>query len=771
MPELAVQPQLGPYLLLREAGQGGMAIVFEALDTRSEQIVAVKLLKTPLLTPERQAEMVARLGREAQILARLSHPGIVTLREGPRRQDSPSNGLHYIVLEYLDGATLRSWLTRGPLSPDQTLYLLEQIAEALDALHDAGFVYCDLKPSNVMLLRDGGVKLIDFGTARQTAAWEPIRDTNPAETFVGSPADVAPERIAGRPGGPASDIWSLGVLLYEMLTGSLPFLGETRAEVLQQIASAPPAPLPPASIKIERVMRRALEKDPDRRYPSACAMVSDYALAIGVSTRWALEGMPEKSTPSPAKRRPPPPDPLRRVRRVLAGTAIACSIGLALTGLVSLWALHRPHRARFVSESAALPPPSLPRPRVDLSRPRVDVSTPPVRVRVAAARQERRRPEAVLIAPRAPKSRGTGEKRVFPPAERTAAVRPKDHRPARSVAPLRVARAVTAPVLPPIPRPQIVPQPRVKIAPAYTLTALGPLGDGVHGLNDHGQSVGGLDGYAVLWHDGTLRRLDSPVAQTKLTPYSEAAAINNEGQVVGFSHFHAFLWQDGQMTDLGTLVGRQSNAAALNDQGMVVGTSHNHAVLWQNGQIKDLGTLGGEESHARAVNNRGQIAGVSYTPTGYYHAFLWQDGAMQDLGTLGGPSSMAVAINDQGQVAGLSVTASGATHAFLWQDGRMTDLGTLSGDSQALGIGPRGEVVGASAGHAVLWRDGDIQDLNRLVGPDFDGTLLRAVAVNAQGQVLCYGHRRGGSATQAFLLTPNAERSASRAIDISPPPR
>ena len=516
------------------------------------------------------------------------------------------------------------------------------------------------------------------------------------------------------PATPASDLWGLGVLLYEMLTGGLPFAADTRVSLLRRIAGEAPAPLPPAHARVERVVRRALEKDPPRRHPTARALVQDYADAVGIPTCWSFE-----PTPLPPAAAPAPPPAVRR-RQPRTAAAMAGAAALLIGGLAVPALLRHPPGA--ANREGTRPPRPL----------------APVQVRIAAARQERRStstPEALL----SPVPLPGGDTTPDPPLRLL--------KPLGLVKPPRI---VQESLVVPVPA---APPPATRAA-AYTVTALGPLGDDIQGLNDRSQSVGGLNGFAVLWEDGALRRLDPPPVHTALTPYSEAAAINDQGQVVGFSHRHAFLWQAGRMTDLGTPAGSPSNATALNDQGQVVGTSHGHAVLWQDGQVTDLGTLGGEESHARAINDRGQVAGVSYTAKRYYHAFLWDDGTMQDLGTLGGPSSLATAINDRGQVAGLSITASGATHAFLWQDGHMQDLGALAGASQACGIGPRGEVVGASAGHAVLWRNGKIVDLNRRAGPGFAGTLHRALAVNASGQILCYGQRRGSPLPQAFLLTP-----------------
>ena len=214
---VAGEQQLGHYALVREAGHGGTSVVYEARDTRIGRRVALKVVNVPQhLTAEQREAMLARLGREARAIARLSHPSIVSIYDIGEEADR-----HFLVMEYLEGQTLRDRLAAGPLSPGEAAHVLDQIAGALDAVHAEGVTHRDIKSSNVMLLPDGRAKLMDFGVARQ------VDDTmvTQAGMMVGSPVYMAPELIGGAEANNASDLWSLGVLLYEMLSGKPPFPG------------------------------------------------------------------------------------------------------------------------------------------------------------------------------------------------------------------------------------------------------------------------------------------------------------------------------------------------------------------------------------------------------------------------------------------------------------------------------------------------------------------------------------------------------------------
>ncbi len=279
MPELTQVPTterpgqtLGNYTLLREAGRGGMSVVYEATDDRMERRVALKVVTVPAhLSPKQYEELVARLRREARAIARLSHPNVVHVYDVGEQA-----GAHYIVMEFLDGQTLRERLDSEPLSPEEAAGILDQVAAALDAVHAEGVVHRDIKPSNVMLLPDGRVKLMDFGVARQTD------DTlvTQAGMMVGSPAYMAPELINGGQASVSSDLWSLGTLLYQMLAGHPPFGSKNIPTVLYQVTHADPEPLKGAPPRVQKVITRALEKSPAKRFQSGREMAEAFRAAV-----------------------------------------------------------------------------------------------------------------------------------------------------------------------------------------------------------------------------------------------------------------------------------------------------------------------------------------------------------------------------------------------------------------------------------------------------------------------------------------------------------
>ena len=271
-----INPALGadltPYRLLREIGRGGMSVVYEACDVRTGQRVALKVLALPFaVTAARRSDLVARFRREERAVSRLSHPNIVTIQEIGER-----GGLHFIAMEYLPGESLRARLERGPLPLPEAGRVLTQIAAALMAVHGAGIVHRDVKPSNIMLLPDGSAKLLDFGVARHSD------DTaiTSGGLVVGSPAYLSPEQVRGGDGTAASDVWALGVLLSEMLAGHPPFRATDVAAVMYQVIHEPPRPVPGLPPAVGKVLKRALDKAPERRFPSAQALAEAFAAAL-----------------------------------------------------------------------------------------------------------------------------------------------------------------------------------------------------------------------------------------------------------------------------------------------------------------------------------------------------------------------------------------------------------------------------------------------------------------------------------------------------------
>ena len=252
-------------------GAGGMGEVYRARDTTLGRDVALKILPAAFnADPDR----IARFRREAQVLATLNHPHIAAIY-GVEDAD----GCRALILELVDGPTLADRITEGPLSLEDTIIIARQICDALEAAHDGGIVHRDLKPANIKLRRDGTVKVLDFGLAKaleaapvETGAGPLPTITSPAMTrlgvILGTAAYMSPEQAKGRPADRRSDIWAFGCVLYEMLTGRRPFVGDDVSDTMAAVLRAEPdwSLLPPAvPPSIRRLLRRCLDKDRRRR--------------------------------------------------------------------------------------------------------------------------------------------------------------------------------------------------------------------------------------------------------------------------------------------------------------------------------------------------------------------------------------------------------------------------------------------------------------------------------------------------------------------------
>ncbi|MHB0980948.1 MAG: protein kinase domain-containing protein [Thermoleophilia bacterium] len=252
----------GRYLLGQILGRGGTCTVQRAWDTRLNRHVAIKRLEPPL---NDDAHARARFDREGKAIARLSHPNLVTLIDRGEADDGS-----YLVFEYVEGRSLKDLLkSAGPLEPRDAGQIAGQIAEGLAHAHSQGIVHRDVKPHNVLLDAEGRTKLTDFGIA---TGEEWTRMTHEG-SIVGSSRYMSPEQVQGRPVDQHTDIYSLGIVLYEMLTGAPPFQGSSIAEVGRQHIRTPPTPLrelvPYISEGMERVVMRCLEKLPENRFQSA----------------------------------------------------------------------------------------------------------------------------------------------------------------------------------------------------------------------------------------------------------------------------------------------------------------------------------------------------------------------------------------------------------------------------------------------------------------------------------------------------------------------
>ena len=287
--ELHAGQAFGDYTILETLGRGGMGQVYLARDARLGRKVALKLLPQGLAS---YAYFNRRFQQEARSAAAISHPQIAHIYEVGQTE-----GHHYIAMEYVAGVTLRKRLRSGEaLTTKEALRLAVHVAGALVAAHEAGIIHRDIKPENIMIRPDGYVKVLDFGLAKlvehQSLAFDPeatteaLNNTAPG-VVIGTPSYMSPEQARGLTADARTDVWSLGVVLYEMLTGSPPFNGQTRSDIIAEILKAEPpefaAPDSRLAPAVRAVLQRALNKDPAARYQTAAEMCAAVKSALDES--------------------------------------------------------------------------------------------------------------------------------------------------------------------------------------------------------------------------------------------------------------------------------------------------------------------------------------------------------------------------------------------------------------------------------------------------------------------------------------------------------
>ena len=267
---------LAHYRLADRLGAGGMGEVYAAEDTKLERRIALKILLPALAGDPLRLE---RFRREARAVAALNHPNIVTIHSVEE-----DRGVHFLTMELVEGETLRQRLRRGGLTLAELLELAVPLADAVGAAHERGITHRDLKPENVMVTRDGRVKVLDFGLAQlreRTVAVDSQAVTylTEAGTVMGTAAYLSPEQAMGREVDARSDIFSLGIVLFEMATGRHPFAGASAAEIISAILRDKPAPVTERNAALPdhlgRIVGRCLEKNPEHRYQSAKDLRND----------------------------------------------------------------------------------------------------------------------------------------------------------------------------------------------------------------------------------------------------------------------------------------------------------------------------------------------------------------------------------------------------------------------------------------------------------------------------------------------------------------
>ncbi|MFQ5603606.1 MAG: protein kinase [bacterium] len=304
------------YKVIRYLGGGGMGMVYMAEDINLKRTVALKFLQPNLVSDE---ETKKRFMHEAQAASALDHPRIGTIYE----VDETAAGEMFIAMAYYDGHTLKDRMAGGIVSVEEAVHFVQQIGSGLAKAHERGIVHRDVKPANIIITKDGFVKIVDFGLAKLGNA---TRITQ-AGTTMGTPAYMSPEQVRGQDIDHRSDIWSLGVMLYELLTGKLPFAGDNEMSMLYNIVNEAPVPMtelnhdvPPA---LERIIHKAIAKEVDQRYDSVQKMLTDLktirptrSFETDDVNTVVMRDKPVAKTPSAQQTKPHNADAQRTIPRV-----------------------------------------------------------------------------------------------------------------------------------------------------------------------------------------------------------------------------------------------------------------------------------------------------------------------------------------------------------------------------------------------------------------------------------------------------------------------
>jgi eukaryotic-like serine/threonine-protein kinase len=295
--------RFGRYEIVAELGRGAMGVVYKALDPQIGRTVAVKTVSLSGQEPDEEKEFRLRFNREAQAAGRLHHPGIVAIFDVG---ENPENGAPYIVLEYVAGESLNRILSREKKLPlDRALHLAEEVAEALDYAHAQGVIHRDIKPGNILLTEDGHAKIADFGIAKLNLA----HFTLPGKV-LGTPAYMSPEQLSGEGVDGRSDLFSLGVILYAMVTGHSPFQGDSATTVCFKVANREPVAASALDMtlpqELDEVIARAMAKNPEERYQRGAELAEDVRQLQGLfkpgSTTTSLRAIGPLATASTGTR-------------------------------------------------------------------------------------------------------------------------------------------------------------------------------------------------------------------------------------------------------------------------------------------------------------------------------------------------------------------------------------------------------------------------------------------------------------------------------------
>jgi len=321
---------IGSYVIVARVGGGGMGVVYQARDTRLGRTVALKFLP-PQWSHDDEARQ--RFVREAQAASATSHPNICTIHD----IETAPDGQLFIVMAYYEGQTLKQRLASGPLASDEALDIATQIADGLAKAHAQNVVHRDIKPGNVMLTEDG-VRIVDFGLATFADALKLTAE----HSTLGTAAYMSPEQVRGLAADARSDVWAVGVILYEMLTGRVPFQGSHAEAIAYAIRNETPAPIrasrPEVAEEIEHLVFRAMHKEPGIRFANgrelsrALRQVRGHSIPLEFRTEQVVVQKPAPPTPALDRN-------TSRRRVLIAAASAVLAIGVATTWLA--WPVER----------------------------------------------------------------------------------------------------------------------------------------------------------------------------------------------------------------------------------------------------------------------------------------------------------------------------------------------------------------------------------------------------------------------------------------------
>jgi serine/threonine protein kinase len=358
------------YRLLELIGSGGMAVVYRGMDTLLQRQVAVKVLREGFAS---DPAFLTRFQREARAAANLDHVNVVTVYDVGQDGDR-----HYMVMEYVDGQDLKTRIRqRGRLAVEEALDITIQVCAGVGHAHKGGIIHCDIKPQNVLVTQDGRVKVTDFGIARALSE----SGITESETVWGSPLYFSPEQAAGEPPSPASDVYSIGVVMYEMLAGSPPFQAESPAALALMHMREEPPPLairnPQVPPQLEWIVRKVLAKEPSARYRTAeqlAHVLEEYRRHSEQRTGWqpVVPSRPAATQPPLDYAAEPESPPVSGMTPNRLSWMLGAVAFVAVVGLIPLWLLVY----RAYSALPSLPPTATPPPLVTLTSEAQLVSVP-----------------------------------------------------------------------------------------------------------------------------------------------------------------------------------------------------------------------------------------------------------------------------------------------------------------------------------------------------------------------------------------------------------